>query len=481
MRRGETLKKVAWVGGLASLASLLYRCTRSRIRLKRSEQRLQDLVYAAADAFFVHDAQGRIHDANRRACESLGYTREELLSLNVADIEQKFEPAQLEELWKNMVPGSPITAEGVHRRKDGMTFPVEVRVGLMESGGQELMFALVRDVTERQRAEEALRDSEQRFRQLFENSADALFVHDEAGKILDCNAEACHALGYEREELLSMNVSDVTVSLLTKEEKEARAGDTLWERVMSGEPDRIVGFDQNELRRKDGSTFPVEVGVGGIDFEGKRAIFASVRDITARKELENELRQQALHDPLTDLPNRALFLDRLEHALRQTERRKKPIAVLFLDLDDFKEINDSLGHEAGDQLLIGVARRLSAAIRGGDTAARLGGDEFTILLEDINDAEDAILVAERILGGLDRPFKIKGRERRVMASLGVATSASSNVTATEVLNEADQAMYRAKESGKARYEVGNFLGPAGSSESEDFQSAEETDITRNGA
>lgn len=453
MRYSETLKKAAWIGGTTSAAGALYHCVRAGMRLRRSERRLRTLVYAAADAFFVHDEQGRIHDANRCACESLGYTRQELLALNVADVEQNFSIEKLEELWKEIDPEIPATVEGIHCRKDGTSFPVEVRVGLIESEGRQLMFALARDITERKRAEEGVRESERRFRQLFENSADALFVHDSKGRILDCNAEASQSLGYTQEELLSMNVGDITVSMLTEEERLARAGNTLWERVMRGEPGRIVGFDQNELRRKDGTTFPVEVGVGAIEYGGGRAIFASARDITARRELENELRQQALHDPLTDMPNRALFIDRLDHALKQIERRKKSVAVLFVDLDDFKSINDNLGHEAGDQLLIAVARCLSNSVRDVDTAARLAGDEFTVLLENLDETDRAALVAERILKELDAPLQVKGRRLKVSASIGIACTSYSGVSPAELLDRADRAMYKAKENGKARYKI----------------------------
>lgn len=453
MRRVEVLKRATWVGGVASVAGLLYHCVRSGVRLRRSERRMRGLIDAAADAFFVHDAEGEILDVNRQACESLGYTREELLSLNVADIEQNFSSREVKGKWEEISRDSPITLEGIHRRKDGGTFPVEVRVGLMESNGRQLVFALARDVTERRRSESALRESERRFRQLFENSADALFVHDEAGRILDCNAEAVQSLGYTQKELLSMNVGDITVNLLTEEQRQARAGDTLWERVMRGEAGRIVGFDQNELRRRDGTTFPVEVGVGAIEYGGKRAIFASVRDITARRELENELRQQALHDALTDLPNRVLFMDRLGHALKQTGRREGSIAVFFIDLDDFKSVNDSLGHEAGDQLLIGIARRLSDSVRDADTAARLSGDEFAVLLEDLDDINQAVLVAERVLTALAKPFKVKGRQVNVAASIGIAGASKGSLTPQEILNQADEAMYRAKGRGGTRWEL----------------------------
>ncbi len=440
---------MAFAGGVAAAGAFLQGAVANRLR--RRARRLQGLLDNAPDAVFVHDLRGRILDVNRGACESLGYEKWELCALGVVDIEQSFVSERLQELWDSVVPGAPVTVEGVHRRKDGTTFPVEVRVGLLEPAGEGRLFALARDVTELRRTEEALRESERRFRQFFENSGDALFVHDARGRILDCNAEACRSLGYTREELLSIGVRDVVTGLLSEEERRARGRDRLWEKVMRGEPGRILGYDQNTHRRKDGSTFPVEVGVGAIEYEGERAIFAAARDITARKELENDLRHRAFHDPLTKLPNRALFFDRLEHALAQADRRRTSVALLFLDLDDLKGINDSLGHEAGDQLLISVGRRISTCIRAADTVARLAGDEFTVLLEDLNEDQEAARVAERILEVLQPSFRLRGREVNVTASIGIACSASSETNPDELLNRADEAMYRAKQGGKARY------------------------------
>ena len=372
--------------------------------------------------------------------------------MSVDDIEETLVPHQMELMWREMNPNVPLEVEGVHRRKDGSTFPIEVRVGLLERDGRRLLFAIVRDVTKRKEDEEALRESEERFRQLFENSADAFFIHDRQGKILDCNTEACRALGYAREELLSMTVGDMTVRLLSEEEREARRGETLWERVMRGAPGQVVGFDQNELQRKDGSTFPVEVGVGSLQYGEERAIFATARDITVRRELEKKLRHEALHDPLTKLPNRALFTDRLEHALTQMKRRGGSVAVLFLDLDDFKGVNDTLGHEAGDQLLISFGRRLRASVRDADTVARLAGDEFTVLLEHLNGEDEAILVVERIMNSIKTPARVKGRQVPITTSIGVAYS-DSIADPGEILNNADNAMYRAKNTGKGRYEI----------------------------
>jgi diguanylate cyclase (GGDEF)-like protein len=173
----------------------------------------------------------------------------------------------------------------------------------------------------------------------------------------------------------------------------------------------------------------------------------------ADQERIDELARQAFHDPLTDLPNRALFADRLEHALARLNRRDQVIAVLLLDLDGFKEVNDSLGHDAGDQLLIAVSQRLRACLRPADSIARLGGDEFTILLEEITSLREATLVAERIEDSLRTPFVLDGHEVKVTTSIGIALNSGGDIEPDDLVRNADTAMYEAKRAGKARYEV----------------------------
>jgi diguanylate cyclase (GGDEF)-like protein len=185
-------------------------------------------------------------------------------------------------------------------------------------------------------------------------------------------------------------------------------------------------------------------------------VVGTVQDITERKALEKQLEHQAFHDPLTDLPNRLLFMDRLEHALARTERREESIAVLFLDLDNFKLINDSFGHAAGDQLLLQVADRLDGCMRPQDTVARFGGDEFTILLEDGADVDEASLVAKRIIDELQAPFVLLGNDLFVTASIGIALSSRTSRRPNlveDLLRDADTAMYRAKATGRANYAV----------------------------
>ena len=177
------------------------------------------------------------------------------------------------------------------------------------------------------------------------------------------------------------------------------------------------------------------------------------REITERRVLEEQLTHQAFHDPLTGLPNRILFLDRLDLALVRTERREGKVAVLFMDLDNFKVINDSLGHEVGDRVLLAVAERLENVMEAEETVARFGGDEFTVLLEDVASVSDAERVAERIAEALRAPFYLGGRERFVTTSIGIVLGTSGREPPEELLRYADAAMYRAKASGRARHAV----------------------------
>lgn len=194
-----------------------------------------------------------------------------------------------------------------------------------ETGG---LRAYAADVTQHREAERLVVESERRFRQLFDHSVEAIFLHDPRGRIVDCNAEACLSLGYSRRELLSLSVEDFATDVLSQEER-SRRDDTPWSRALRAGPEAQVAFHENVHRRKDGSTFPVEVGIGAMDYGESRLVLASARDISERKLLEKALVHRATHDPLTGLPNRELLDSRLEHALARAAQRGEGIARFF--------------------------------------------------------------------------------------------------------------------------------------------------------
>jgi diguanylate cyclase (GGDEF)-like protein/PAS domain S-box-containing protein len=217
-----------------------------------------------------------------------------------------------------------------------------------------------------------------------------------------------------------------------------------------------AGGEAGEWRvaHPDGSWSHCEVGIADLTADAAvRGLVLTLRDVSRRKELEDQLRHRAFHDPLTQLPNRALFLDRAEHALARERREGGAVAVLYIDLDQFKEINDRLGHAVGDDLLVEAAQRLQACVRAVDTAARLGGDEFGILVEDVMSAGEAVQVAERLLATMSEPFVAGGCEHQLRASIGVVVSDGSGEGADELMRRADVAMYAAKSHGEGRYEL----------------------------
>lgn len=282
-------------------------------------------------------------------------------------------------------------------------------------------------------------ESERRFRAIFEHALDPLIIMDDAGDIIEANPATRSLLGLPQDELFVGKVDDFIHSTHVDEDHQ------LSQLFLQH------GAHLGELRivRKDGEIREVEFYTKSNFLTGYHLV--AIRDVTDRKRLAEQLEHQAFHDPLTDLPNRALFMDRLAHALTRAGRRADSVGVLFLDLDDFKVVNDSLGHNVGDQLLVSVGERLNRCIRAGDTVARLGGDEFTILVENITRVSDIIIVTERIAEQMQTPFHLGGAEVFISTSIGVAISASSQERPDDLLRNADMAMYEAKSKGKARY------------------------------
>jgi diguanylate cyclase (GGDEF)-like protein/PAS domain S-box-containing protein len=316
------------------------------------------------------------------------------------------------------------------------------------SGRATLLVGTLQDITGLREKEEELRQSEERFRSLVQNSLDVITVVDARGTIQYYSPSAETVMGYKPEEFIGKNALE---EFQIHPEDRPRVRDIFGYLV---ENPGVNYSMELRMRHADGSWRVIEATANNLlDEPSVNGIVINSRDVTERKEFEEQLSHQAFHDPLTDLPNRALFIDRLGHALARADRNPESVAVLFVDLDNFKVINDSLGHKAGDELLVAATERLRHCLRPGDTVARLGGDEFTVLLEDMADRSEAIRLAGRIAERMSEPFVLRGREAFTTTSTGIAFATSGADRPDDLLRRADIAMYRAKSKGKAGYMV----------------------------
>jgi diguanylate cyclase (GGDEF)-like protein/PAS domain S-box-containing protein len=290
--------------------------------------------------------------------------------------------------------------------------------------------------------------SEARFASLVQRSSDLITVVGPDATILYQSPSSERILGYAPEEMLGTRFDRLVVGDRADQLLRVLADGSAYAR-REGEVIECV------LRHRDGSERQFEVmHTNMLDDEHVGGIVLNGRDVSERKAFEEQLAHQAFHDPVTNLPNRALFVERVRHAIGRARREQTSLGVMFLDLDDFKTINDSLGHEAGDTALIDVARRLSESVRTSDTAARFGGDEFVVLLEDLADTDTAVEVAERILEDLRQPMTIEGKELSLRGSIGISIlDGESSTGADELIRDADAAMYIAKRDGKGGYRL----------------------------
>ena len=412
------------------------------------------ILDAALDSIVIIDHNGLVLEFNQAAQETFGYSREEVVGHELAALivppESRAAHRRALERWTEDGPGAGAGTLLGHRieveamRSDGSLFPAELAIGRVDVPGPPLFTACVRDISERRDAEERLRRSEFRSRMLVERLPLSVYIDrlDEVSSNIYTSPQIEQMLGYSVD--LWVENRDLFIELLHEEDRE-RVLAAHQRTHATGEPLLI----EYRLRTRDGRFVWVQDEARVISDDGEPVLQGYLLDITARKEAEEQLRHQAFHDALTGLANRALFTDRVEHALVLRSRASRGVAVLFLDLDDFKAVNDTLGHAAGDGLLRGVGARLRDALLPSHTVARLGGDEFAILIEGVAGVSTAVDAAERLVSALHAPFDVDGREVFVTASVGIALGTDAD----ELLRSADVAMYRAKAMGKAQYVV----------------------------
>ncbi len=294
------------------------------------------------------------------------------------------------------------------------------------------------------RVKEELESSQVQLNAIIYHALDGIITFNDIGEIQGFNPAAEHIFGYSQADVLGESVQKLMPDLMENGETEFIS------RFLKSREVALLGVRGYEVSatRADGERFPLELSTSEMMLNGHRYFICIARDITERKIVEENTKHAAHHDYLTGLPNRALFIDRLEYAISLAKRNKYKMALLFLDLDGFKQVNDTLGHGHGDLLLKEVARRLQLLIRNSDVLARMGGDEFTFILNNIDSQENATLVANKIITALSKPFDLDGQICHIGGSIGISLFPDDSIDSATLLGQADEAMYLAKKNGK---------------------------------
>ena len=416
--------------GLLIVAAEVSRRVRNQHRaaaaLRDSEQHFRSLIDYVPAAVYVVDLDGLVSGWNPAASAMFGWSELETIGHVLP-----FAPTEFSE---QRTVGDPKTGLEMTRRcRDGSTIDVSVSTAPMLDGAGQVVATIVT---------ENLRRSDRHLAAIVASSADAILSTSLDGTVTSWNAGAEAMYGYTAAEIIGQPL----ITMTRPDDRDNQRA--IFQRVMAGHS--VVGAEVVRVR-KNGTEFPVAITASPLLDGDDRVIGMSgiTRDVTAQKALEATLEQRALHDELTGLPNRALFVDRVTLAMTHLPRHTGVVAVLFIDIDQFKVINDSLGHDQGDRLLVMVAEALTIAVRPGDTVARFGGDEFAVLCEDLRDDAEAVAIGERIQNALTTPFVLDGRDHYVTVSAGIATADSPCASAADLLRDADSSMYQAKDAGRS--------------------------------
>jgi len=411
--------------------------TRTSTAVVSSQHDCRAAIEGAGDGFLLLDVHGRILECSAAYSQLSGYSKSELLglSLSALDLYKPWEhcnPDKADYDYRNLY-------ESRHRRKDGSYWDVEISSSFSHQDDGRF-FLFVRDISERKNLQQQLH----LIAEVFKNTSEAIVITGPDGSILDVNDAYCRITGYERDEVIGENPRKMQSGKHTRKFYEQ-----MWKTLK--EEGRWVGeiWDQ----RKNGEIFPKWLSISAVynPQDELTHYVGSFSDISVLRGIESELHRMAYFDSLTDLPNRTYFNERLEEELHRCDRYNGTCALLFLDLDRFKLINDTMGHSSGDELLKEVAWRIQEVLRATDIFARMGGDEFTLLLPNTVNADAVAHVAQNILDILHAPIRLRGEEVRVGASIGIAIYPNDGGNVETLIRHADVAMYEAKAKGRGQY------------------------------
>ena len=414
-------------------------------------RRFESLMHNSHDIILLTDPEGRIVEANDAALAAYGYSAEELLRLTIRDLRAPHTLDQLGSEFEAAATPQGVLFETVHQRRDGSTFAVEVSASGLSVNGQIYRQSFVRDISQRQKI-----DADQQLAaSVFSHAQESIIITDAQGTIVNVNEAFTRESGYARDEAIGKNPR-----ILKSDRQGSAFFADLWRALT--EHGNWAGEIWN--RRKNGEVYAEKVTISAVrNADGQTRHYVSLAtNITSAKKHQQQLEYVAYHDALTGLPNRLLQADRLHQAMVHCQRLARVLAVVYLDLDNFKTVNDQYGHDIGDALLVTLAMHLKNALREGDTLARIGGDEFIALITDLHQPEDAFPVIDRLMQAATRAVVVPAAHLNVQtntltlqvsASMGVTMYPNDAVDADQLLRHADQAMYVAKQTGKNRYHL----------------------------
>lgn len=400
---------------------------------------------ASANAIIITDSNSQIKWANPAYSRLTGYALEETIGKHPRDLVKSGQQSQAfyKVLWETILKGEVWHGEVVNRHKDGTLYHQEMTITPVHAEDHSIthFIAIKQDVSERRQTEERLREAAA----VMENTHDGVMITDTTPRILAVNEAYTTITGYQAEEVIGKNPN-----VISSGRADSAFYAEMWKQILQN------GYWQGEVwnRRKNGECYPQLLTISTIyDDEQNPVRYVGVfADITQIKENQAKFEFMAHHDPLTRLPNRSLAESRLAHELEQAQRHSHQLAVLFIDLDRFKAVNDSFGHLIGDELLCAVAERLSHRVREGDTLGRLGGDEFILLANPLNEAQDAAVIARDFIDALSTPFTLSDdHEVFIGGSIGISLFPQDGTTVTELMKNADAAMYLAKKNGRNQF------------------------------